>query len=198
MTDSTAKEPQRRGGWKHGPAKGAGRGGPAKGAGRGSARAPAFGQGNDAAKRHGARSAKVYQPLARELAAGLLADRPDLASYPEAVASWSEAEARAALLRAWLAERDILDDDGLVERTSGPLKWLSALEKQAREGRRDLGLDPRSDAELAKARAEATRHVADLDAIRAAGRQALTERELVEVLGSERDQAPAHEEHDGG
>ena len=191
------KQPKRRGGWVHGPAKGSGHG-PPKGPGNGSPRAPAFGQGNDAAQRHGARTARVYLPIARELAAGLLADRPDLAAYPEAVASWSEAEARAALLRAWLAERDLLDEDGLADRTTGPLKWLSALERQAREGRRDLGLDPRSDAELAKARAEATRHVADLDAIRAAGRQALTERELVEVLGTERVKAPADRERDGG
>jgi len=44
------------------------------------------------------------------LTVGLLADRPDLAQFPEAVAAWATAEAQAALLRRHLAEVGTVDD----------------------------------------------------------------------------------------
>jgi hypothetical protein len=52
----------------------------------------------------GHRTPRVYGPLAQTLAAGLEADRPDLAAYPEALAAWAQSEAIAALLRRHLSE----------------------------------------------------------------------------------------------
>ncbi len=50
---------------------------------------PPFTHGNLVRLTHGATTLRVYGPLATELAAGLLEDRPDLAAYPEAVAAWA-------------------------------------------------------------------------------------------------------------
>lgn len=130
--------------------------------------------------RHGARAPSVYGPLATALAEALVEQRPHLAAYPEAVAQWAEAEARADLLRRWIDEHGAFDDAG--ELRSGQLGWLLRLERQADRARQRLGLDPRSDAQLARETAEAAGSVADLDAVREAGRWALAAREGVEVL----------------
>ena len=42
--------------------------------------------------RHGALSERKIDPIAATLAAELLADRPDLQRYPEAVAAWARAD----------------------------------------------------------------------------------------------------------
>jgi hypothetical protein len=131
---------------------------------------PDFEVGNTMALRHGARSPRTYGPLAQELAAGLLADRPDLEAFPEVVSAWADAEARADLLRRWLDDNGMFDDDGAPR--SGTLKWLASFDKRAQELRTRLGLDPRSEAELAGVRAEASRQIVDLDAIRQRGREA--------------------------
>lgn len=144
--------------WSKGPAGGSGWG-PAKGM---------------RAERHGARSPRVYQRRARELARGLVAEQPWLEGYPEAVAAWAEAEARASLIREWLADRDLLGDDGPVEGMGGAVHWLRVFERTARDARKDLGLDPASEAAVAKARGEAALVSADLDAVRRAGREALS------------------------
>ena len=136
--------------------------------------------GNTLALKHGAHSARVYQPVARELAEGIVAERSYLADYPSAVSAWAEAEARALLLREWIANQGMFGDDG--EPRGTVLKWLNAFEGRARELRRDLGLDPRADAELAKTRAEAHHAAADLDAVRAAGREALRRRQDADAL----------------
>ncbi len=52
---------------------------------------PPFAVGNRAALHHGAFSPRVFEPLARELAARLLAARPGLQPYGFAVAAWAEA-----------------------------------------------------------------------------------------------------------
>lgn len=130
-----------------------------------------FQPGHELSVRHGAFSERRTEPLAAELAAGLLADRPDLGEYPEAVASWADNEARALLLREWLVEHGMFD--GKRPR-DGPLKWLTVFDRRATEARARLGLDPRSHAELARERGAAALQAVDLEAIRAQGRQHLT------------------------
>jgi hypothetical protein len=134
---------------------------------------PPFAAGNEASLRHGAFSKRRFEPVAQELMAGVLEDRPDLGRYPEALAAWADSEARAWLLRDWLTEHGMFIDGETAE---GVLKWLVAFDKRAEAGRVRLGLDPRSEAELANAQADAERSVVDLDALRAAGREAIEAR----------------------
>lgn len=165
MTDSTHSK----GAGHGGPARGAGRGGPA----RGYTRPPAE-PGNALALRHGARSARKVSALAVELTAGLLADRPDLTGFPEAVTAWGRAEARCILLDEWITEHGLLDEDG--EPTTGAVKYLAAWETQAATARARLGLDPRAEAELARERVDARRSVIDLEAVRARGLEVVARR----------------------
>lgn len=125
--------------------------------------------GNFIALKHGARSRRIYEPAAADLAAGLLEDRPDLEDYPDALTQWAESEARAELLRKWVAEQGMFDGDQTPR--SGVLTWLRVFENQAAEARKVLGLDPRSHAELVKVRAEATTQAIDLEALAARGRE---------------------------
>lgn len=143
---------------------GKGHGGPA----RGYSWEPAK-PGNTLALKHGAHSARVYEPIARELVAAVLDERPDLAPYRHAVEAWADAEARAALLREHIAKPEVgmLDGDG--EPRDGLLKWLTRFEKLAAGHRARLGLDPRSHAELLRQRVEAQRSAVDLDALRERG-----------------------------
>ncbi len=131
---------------------------------------PTAERGNFIALRHGARSRRIYEPIAADLAAGLLEERPDLDVYPDALAQWAEAEARAELLRKWVAEQGMFDADQVPR--SGVLTWVRVFENQAQEARKTLGLDPRSHAELVKVRAEATTQTVDLEALMARGREA--------------------------
>jgi hypothetical protein len=90
-----------------GPAKGPGHGGPARGY-----RWEPFKVGNEVRLRHGARSERRVDPVAAELVEALLADRPDLAAYPEAVWGWARAEARCLLFAHWHAQVGYLDEAG--------------------------------------------------------------------------------------
>lgn len=137
--------------------------------------------GNTLSLRHGARSRRVYEPIAADLAAGLLEKRPDLEDYPDATVQWAEAEARAELLRKWVAERGVFDDEDVPR--SGALTWLRVFENQAQEARKTLGLDPRSHAELARTRADAVKGELDLDALAARGREARLAAEERHALG---------------
>lgn len=128
--------------------------------------------GNVKAKKSGAWSERSVAPLAAELTAGLLADRPDLAAYPDVVTAWSRAEARCRLLADWF-------DDGFFkpdgEERPG-IRYVVQFEKQAADLRAKLGLDPLSEAKLARDRATATAVAFDLDALAARGRAALDAR----------------------
>ena len=99
----------------NGPASGIPAGGPGQGPASGlpatRRERPPFAPGNLAMLTHGARTPRVYGPLAEVLAAGLTEDRPDLAAYPEAVAAWATAEAQAALLRRHLSEVGTIDPE---------------------------------------------------------------------------------------
>lgn len=131
-----------------------------------------FAEGNVVSLRHGAHAARKVDPLAAELATGLLVDRPDLERFPEVLLAWARAEARCILLAEWQLEHGLIDDDGNVR--GG--RYVAQFERLASDLRSRLGLDPRSEAELLRDRAEAERSVVDLDAIRARGRAALETR----------------------
>lgn len=143
-----------------------------------------FRPGHTLSLRHGAYSPRVYGETAEALVAGVLEQRPHLAGYGTAVAAWATVEARCEVLRAHLDEQGMLDDRG---RPRPAVELLLRLERQADRARQRLGLDPRSDAQLARETAEAAGSVADLDAVRDAGRRALAAREAVEVVGVGRD-----------
>lgn len=146
------------------PAKGEGHGGPA----RGYSWAP-FKAGNVAGMRHGAFSSRRVDPIAEELAAGLLEDRPDLEGYPEVVWAWARPEARCLLLAEHFAD-GLFDQDGAVR---PGLRYVARFERQADQLRQRLGLDPRSEAELFRDRISAPRGAVDLDRLREEGRRAL-------------------------
>jgi hypothetical protein len=135
-------------------------------------RAPAFEPGNDAAEKHGARSARRVEPLATELVSELLAVAPWCAqgAFAGTVAAWSWAEAQAALLRAYIDEHGMLDDEGK------PLPALALLDRvETRAGRlRDaLGLTPRAWAALVASLGAADHNAAarGLESLRAVGRE---------------------------
>src|SRR5687767_10257374 len=120
---------------------------------------PPFSPGNTVSYRHGAHSGRAIDPIALDLAAGLVVERPDLDRFPEAVMAWARAEARCILLHEHQATHGLLDDDGEVR--GG--RYVAQFERLAADLRARLGLDPRSEAELARARADATRSAVDLD-----------------------------------
>lgn len=146
---------------------------PARSADRLSTRPP-FPPGNAMHLTHGAKSPRVFLPLAEQLAAGLTHDRPDLARYPGEVAAWAEWEARAMLMRRYLADVGYLDDDGVPRKE--PTKWLTTCENAASRARAALGLTPFTEAALAKERAAASLVAVDLEAIAERGREALARR----------------------
>jgi hypothetical protein len=153
---------------------------------------PPFEPGNEMALRHGALSERKVDPIAAQLAAELVRDRPDLQRFPEAVAAWSRAEARCLLLESWFADHGLLDDEG---KATASERLLASSERLAMQLRERLGLDPKSEAELAQSQADAARSVVDLDALRARGREALRARRALE--SAERLRGDDEQLHDG-
>ena len=131
---------------------------------------PPFSKGNELQRRHGATMPKVVDPISDELVEGLLERRPDLERFPEALAAWGRAESRCLLLAAWFGEHGLLDGKG---QATASAQLLNQSERLASEMRGRLGLDPKSESELAQSQAQAAASVVDLDAIRARGRKAL-------------------------
>jgi hypothetical protein len=131
-----------------------------------------FRSGNVAARRHGIWSGRIVDPLTAELVAGLLAERPDLQVFPEAVAAWGRAEARCLLLDEYLVREGLFGEDGEAKAA----RYVAQFERLAADLRRRLGLDPGAEAELAKSRAEVARVVVDLESIRQRGRAVLDTR----------------------
>lgn len=155
--------------------------------GRGVARRPASGrearpyaEGNTKRLTSGRNSVRVYGELAQHLAAGLVEDRPDLGAYPEAVAAWATAEAQATLMRRHVVEVGWLDESTGRPRET-VLKWLRIYERLAASHRATLGLDPRSEAALARERTAAAVLSVDLDALAQRGRDALAAREAAGI-----------------
>jgi hypothetical protein len=120
----------------HGPAKGPGDGGPARGYSW-----PPFQPGNLAALKHGARSPRILAPIADQLAASLAQVAPwtSAVSFQGTVASWSWAEAQAVVLRAYLDEHGLVDDDGQPHPAAG---MLERVEARLAGLRGQLGLTP--------------------------------------------------------
>lgn len=137
-----------------------------------------FGKGHELSVRHGAYSQRRIDPVAVELASGLVADRPDLEGFPEAVMAWARAEARCLLVADWLAEHGLVDDDG---KPAGVAKHVASWERLALDARARLGLDPMAAAALERERAQAVRERLDLDGIAARGREALARRQAALV-----------------
>jgi hypothetical protein len=125
--------------------------------------------------RHGARSDRFVEPLATAFMSALTEHRPDLVSYPEALAAWATAEARCERLRVWTAEHGLVGEDGKVVNSHDILMF----EAQAAKFRALLGLDPTSDAQLQKTRADAVLTVVDLESIRQRGREAFARRQAL-------------------
>ena len=133
-----------------------------------------FEVGNRAAVRSGAHSRREVDPFAETLACGLVEVRPDVARYPETVAAWARAEARCLLLAEWQVRA------GLIDEATGEVRggrYVAQFERLAADLRAKLGLDPRSEAELHRSRAEAAHATFDLDSIVTAGISALGRRD---------------------
>jgi len=96
--------------------------------------------------------------------------RPDLVSYPETVWAWARAEARCLLLEEWLEENPLVGEDGELAPVG---RYVGQFERLAADLRARLGLDPKSEAELASSRAQATLVSFDIEELRARGREVL-------------------------
>jgi hypothetical protein len=127
--------------------------------------------------RNGASSQRIFGPLARELADGLLEACPDLADvrYAAAVTRWSEAEAQESLM---VFELDrVVDAEGVgSERAEQLERRLDRVRARSARLRQDLGLTPRGHVELVAGRAHAEHEIVDLEGLRRRGREAIEAR----------------------
>jgi hypothetical protein len=91
--------------------------------------------------KHGATSPRVLQPVADRLAEGLgeVAPWTSAAAFAGSVASWAHAEAQAYLLRQYVDERGVLDEDGQPRPAAG---MLERVELRLVGLRDRLGLTP--------------------------------------------------------
>jgi len=142
---------------------------------------PALGPGNTAALRNGVHSPRVFGPRADQIAAELLADRPDLAapSYRAAVGVHCVFLARFELELAKDEPSDF---------------WLTKLGSAVLRSGAALGLDPTSEARLTRDRAAAAAIASsiDLGALAARGQAALDARGMLTAPAA----APPTEPHD--
>jgi hypothetical protein len=147
-----------------------------------------FAKGNYLAIRNGASSQRVFGPLARQLAQGLLAACPDLGDvrYAAAVTRWSEAEAQESLL---VFELDrVVEAEGITSERAGQAQQsLDKVRGRSARLRADLGLTPRGHVELVAGRANAEHTLVDLDEIRRKGRRALEARRALDEAERVRD-----------
>jgi hypothetical protein len=148
------------------------RGGPASGIPARNYTWQPFEPGHTASLKHGANSPRVVGPLAERLAAGLADDAPWTAgaAHVATVTAWSWAEAQASVLRAWLDEHGVIDDEGKPRPAAA---FLDQVEKRAANLRAELGLTPLALAKLLTAVSGLTSEAATagLDALRAEGRR---------------------------
>ncbi len=130
----------------------------------------AFTNGNLVRVTHGVYSDRRVNPIARELAEGLIVERPDLEDHPAAVWSWARIESKCLLLEAWLDEHGFIDGDG---KPTAPAQLVTRYEKLALNLRARLGLDPLSQAQLQTTRGQATLVSYDIEELRARGREVM-------------------------
>lgn len=134
---------------------------------------PAFPPGHTLSMRHGARSARTVRPIAEAVAAQLVEVAPWCArpAFHAEVEAWAWQEARCRLLREWLDEVGLLDDEGVPRPACSE---LARAESAAARGREALGLNPRAWAKLFQAFSGAAVDTeADLAELRRVGREAL-------------------------
>ncbi len=134
----------------------------------------AFTNGNLVRVTHGVYSDRRVNPIARELAEGLIVERPDLEDHPAAVWSWARIESKCLLLEAWLDEHGFIDGDG---KPTAPAQLVTRYETLALNLRARLGLDPLSQAQLQTTRGQATLVSYDIEELRARGREVMALRE---------------------
>ena len=141
--------------------------------------------GNFLSVRNGASTQRVFGPLAKQLARGLLEQCPDLddVRYAAAVSRWSEAEAQESLLMFELDR--VVDEEGITsERAEQVQRSLDKVRGRSQKLRADLGLTPRGHVELVAGRAHAEREFVDLESLRARGRASIEARAARDVEGS--------------
>lgn len=105
--------------------------------------------GNLRAVRHGAHSPAIVEPVAQELATRIVEAAAYLAEprFQPSVEAWSRAEAKCALLNAYLEDHGHLDRHG---RPRPAFRLLREWERRASEERDRLGLSPVAAAKLSK------------------------------------------------
>lgn len=91
-------------------------------------------------------SPRVVEPLAVELLAGYLEERPDLAWAHGTLEQLARTEARALLLDRWIADHGLFDEKG--EFRARLMQEWRALERQAGNLRHSLGWTPRARAAM--------------------------------------------------
>jgi hypothetical protein len=108
---------------------------------------PPFAPGNDLAATHGAYSERKVSPLAAEVEAALpgIAPWATAPTFEGAVHSYCWVEAQLALVRQYVDEQGLLDDDGNPRPV---LTLLDRLEGRAASLRSELGLTPLALAKL--------------------------------------------------
>ena len=106
--------------------------------------------GNTVSLKHGARSPRIYEPLARDL---LEQVRPAVTWWTTAdeptIWAWAIVESRAHLIRTWLEDRgsEVDEETGDV---LGASRQLDRLDARCESLRSKLGLDPLSRARLGR------------------------------------------------
>jgi hypothetical protein len=105
-----------------------------------------FRAGHTLSLKHGAYSARVVEPLAAELLASYLEERPDLAWAHGTVERLARTEARALLLDRWLADHGMFDEEG--EFRSRVIQEWRFLERQGDSICHSLGWTPRARAAM--------------------------------------------------
>jgi hypothetical protein len=106
-----------------------------------------FEEGNDAARKHGARSPRLLSPIADDLKAELARVAPWTAmeQFRLDVEAWAWAEASCRLYREWFDVNGVIDDEGQVP--AAHAMWQRS-EATAREARVRLGVSPSAWAKL--------------------------------------------------
>jgi hypothetical protein len=146
--------------------------------------------GNYLGVKHGAASQRVFGPLARQLADGLLEACPDLGDvrYRAAVTRWSEAEAQESLL-VFELDRVVASEGVESEAAEMVERRLDRVRARSSRLRADLGLTPRGHVELVSGRAHAEREFVDLESLRARGRASIEARAARDERGDSHDEA---------
>jgi hypothetical protein len=153
-----------------GPASGIPAGGPGHGGPRRGYSWPPFQPGHTLTLKHGATSSRVLQPLADQLAAGLgeVAPWTSAGAFAGSVASWAHAEAQAYVLRQYLDEHGLVDDEGQPRPAAG---LLERVETRLTNLRAQLGLTPLALGKLLAtlSQVDGDRGAEGLEALRRAG-----------------------------